>query len=669
MTAHNPHLAYRPDIDGLRAIAVVSVVAFHAFPSWVKAGFIGVDLFFVISGFLISGIIIKGLENGQFSLSEFYARRIKRIFPALILVLLACLSIGWLTLRAAEYKAVGRQVLWGAGFVGNLLMKKEAGYFDTAAELKPLLHLWSLGIEEQFYLVWPLLLLIAYRLRFNLLTLIAALLLLSFGINLVQVGEQPTSVFFSPHTRFWELWIGSLLAYVDRHRRDSLKAWFDGSRLTRGQFIQGISIANLLAWAGVLLFALALLLVEKGKPFPGALALLPTLSAFCLIAAGPQAWFNHHVLGSRPFVAIGMISYPLYLWHWPLLSFVKILEQGTPSPEVITLALVLSVLLAWVTYAWIEKRLRFRKHWVVTAGLAITMTLLALAGDQVTRMKGFPERMVAYEDNPGIEDLNAFFREITSQYQPCSPKALQDKALRQNEIIRCQQTAPEGTPQTVALIGDSHAEHFFPGLAKHGFPNENLVYFANGCLPFWDLTGYKDCSNVTDVLNYVVAQPSIHTVVLANLWQGWWNAPNLGLAGHAGLTGSGALYKEAFAATLRRLVAARKQVIFVFNVPLLGFLPESCQGRPYTLEKKARTPCAIARTEVVAQQREYRKLSLEVLRDFPMVKLWDPLEELCDEQWCWAAEGNRALYRDDNHLTTTASYRLGRHFISGVKSQ
>lgn len=664
VTAHNPHLAYRPDIDGLRAIAVAMVVLFHAFPTVVGAGFIGVDLFFVISGFLISGIIVKGLENGQFSLREFYARRIKRIFPALILVLLASLAIGWMVLRSPEYKALGRQALWGAGFAGNLLMKKEAGYFDSAAELKPLLHLWSLGIEEQFYLIWPLLLILVFRLRVNLLFPIAGLLVLSFGINLMQVGDNASAVFYSPQTRFWELWIGALLAHLSRHGRVPLKAWLERAFPLR---VPSPPVADLLAWIGVGFLTMALLLIGKDKAFPGALALLPTLSAFFLIAAGPQAWFNRQILASRPLVAIGMISYPLYLWHWPLLSFAKILEQGRPSTEIVALAVVLSLLLAWGTYAVVEKRVRFRRHWATTAGLAVTMILLALAGDQITRMKGFPERMTAYEDNPKIEDLNTFFREITSQYPPCMPRALRDQALRHNEIIRCRQSQSEDRAQTVALIGDSHAEHFFPGLAKYGYPGENLVYFSYGCPPFWNLTGYKDCPNVSEVLSYVETSTSIHTVIFAAVWQGRWAFPNIRLVGDEGLADPVAIYKKSLADTLRRLVEARKDIVFVFNVPLLGFLPESCQGRPYTLQHQARTPCAVSRSEVEAQQREYRELTRAVLRDFPSVKVWDPLDVLCDEHWCRAAEDGVALYRDDNHLTSFASYRLGAQFIKGLK--
>jgi peptidoglycan/LPS O-acetylase OafA/YrhL len=178
------HPKYRPDIDGLRAIAVLSVIAFHAFPNWAVGGFTGVDIFFVISGYLISTIIFDNLDKGTFSFGDFYGRRIKRIFPALLTVLITCYLFGWLTLLADEFKQLGKHLVAGAGFVSNLVLWSEAGYFDNSAETKPLLHLWSLGIEEQFYLIWPILLWLGYKRKFNLLTLTLILAAASLYFNM-----------------------------------------------------------------------------------------------------------------------------------------------------------------------------------------------------------------------------------------------------------------------------------------------------------------------------------------------------------------------------------------------------------------------------------------------------------------------------------------------------
>ncbi|MFA6121206.1 MAG: acyltransferase, partial [Sideroxydans sp.] len=208
-TPHLTHPKYRADIDGLRAIAILAVVGFHAFPTWVKGGFIGVDVFFVISGFLISTIIFGSLSRDAFSFAEFYARRIKRIFPALFLVLVASFVFGWFALLADEYKQLGKHIAGGAGFVSNFVLWGESGYFDNAAETKPLLHLWSLGIEEQFYFVWPLLLWFAWKRRFNLLTIALVVAVVSFALNVFTVRSDPVAAFYSPLTRFWELMVGS----------------------------------------------------------------------------------------------------------------------------------------------------------------------------------------------------------------------------------------------------------------------------------------------------------------------------------------------------------------------------------------------------------------------------------------------------------------------------
>lgn len=231
MTLQHTHLShpkYRPDIDGLRALAVLSVVAFHAFPSWIKGGFIGVDVFFVISGYLISTIIFESLERDAFSFSEFYARRIKRIFPALLLVLLSCLVFGWFVLLSPEYKQLSKHVASSAGFIQNLVLWSESGYFDNTAATKPLLHLWSLGVEEQFYIVWPLLLWVAWKRNFNFLIIIILVAVISYYLNIVGVKKDSIATFYSPLTRFWELLSGGFLAHINKKELyNNIKVVFD----------------------------------------------------------------------------------------------------------------------------------------------------------------------------------------------------------------------------------------------------------------------------------------------------------------------------------------------------------------------------------------------------------------------------------------------------------
>ena len=360
------HPKYRADIDGLRAIAVLSVIGFHAFPFQIHGGFIGVDIFFVISGYLISTIIFENLGRHSFSFSEFYIRRINRIFPALLLVLISSLAFGWFTLLADEYEQLGKHVAAGAGFISNLLLWNESGYFDNAAETKPLLHLWSLGIEEQFYLVWPLILYATYKLRLNLLTIAIVVGGISFSMNIYNVAADTVATFYSPQTRFWELMAGSVLAYMTLHRQaifptleKRLNPWL-GNVLHVQTYKAHESLLHIVqSGLGAALIATAIFVINKGREFPGWWAVLPTIGTVLIISAGPGSWLNRTILSSRTLVWFGLISYPLYLWHWPLLAFTRIVEGGMPFAWIRIVAVLIAVVLAWLTYRLIEKPIRF----------------------------------------------------------------------------------------------------------------------------------------------------------------------------------------------------------------------------------------------------------------------------------------------------------------------
>src|SRR5215467_2661803 len=287
MSNSSSRLSYRPDIDGLRAIAVLAVVVYHAFPSLAQGGFVGVDIFFVISGYLISTIIVKGLEQGKFSFADFYARRVKRIFPALILVLAVCLIFGWFALLSDEYQRLGKHVAGGAAFISNLILWKEDSYFDVSGELKPLLHLWSLGIEEQFYILWPSVLFIAYWLRLNILGFTVVLALVSFAFNVFRIKNYPVGTFYLMPMRLFELQIGAILACVTLRSKESVAGGSAFLEVFKGK---GWT-EDLKAWVGACLIAIAIYGLNKETLFPGYWALLPTIGGFLLISS-PEAWLN-----------------------------------------------------------------------------------------------------------------------------------------------------------------------------------------------------------------------------------------------------------------------------------------------------------------------------------------------------------------------------------------
>lgn len=366
MSTQLSHPKYRSDIDGLRAIAVLSVVVFHAFPKLMKGGFVGVDVFFVISGFLISTIIFENLDKGTFSIIEFYSRRVRRIFPALIFVLISCLAIGWLVLLAEELNQLGKHLAGGAGFISNLLLWSEAGYFDSASETKPLLHLWSLGVEEQFYIVWPVILWVSYKKKLNLAAIGIVIALATYFLNIYQVKSDVTAAFFSPQTRFWELMFGGVLAWLTLYKKPMLSAISTGVtssgniKVGDGSSVDGKNLwASSIACFGLLLLIYSFFKINNLHVFPGKYALIPVLGTFFVILAGPGAWVNRTILSNKVAVWFGLISFPLYLWHWPLLTFARIVENGEPNKIARILLISLSVLLAWLTVKIVEKPFRF----------------------------------------------------------------------------------------------------------------------------------------------------------------------------------------------------------------------------------------------------------------------------------------------------------------------
>jgi peptidoglycan/LPS O-acetylase OafA/YrhL len=460
---HLSHPKYRPDIDGLRAIAVLSVVAFHAFPSRVKGGFIGVDVFFVISGFLISTIIFENLDRGTFSFVEFYARRIKRIFPALILILVASFAFGWFALLPAEYQQLGKHIAAGAGFVSNLVFWNEAGYFDNSAETKPLLHLWSLGIEEQFYIGWPLLLWLAWKRKFNLLTITLVVAIVSFYLNLKGIKKDDVATFYSPQTRFWELLCGSLLAWFSIYKKGAyvgvktqLDGWLSAIIYKQAPEPDGKMLANLLSFVGLFLLAYGFWRINKDFSFPGKWAVVPVLGAVLIITAGPQAWANRKILSNRLAVWFGLISFPLYLWHWPLLSFARIVESEVPSRNIRIVAVVISILLAWVTYTLVEKRVRRGGNSnAMVMTLVVLIGIFGLAGYVTYRNDGFASyRFTASE----LSIVNAMLPKYTKEYTPLRFSTLSNGAFNEAD-----------QRLKVLVIGDSYAQDLVNALFETEF--------------------------------------------------------------------------------------------------------------------------------------------------------------------------------------------------------
>ncbi|RSZ47078.1 MULTISPECIES: acyltransferase family protein [unclassified Variovorax] len=488
------HPKYRPDIDGLRAIAVGSVLVYHAFPTALMGGFIGVDIFFVISGFLITTIILQSLAVGDFSYRDFYARRIRRIFPALLVVLFATLCAGWYLLLSDEFAELGKQTVGGAAFVANFVFWGESGYFDTAAETKPLLHLWSLGIEEQFYIFWPLLLGLAWRKGWPIVRVVLAVAAVSFVVNVTTVHPLPAASFYSPASRFWELMVGGILACM-RLKPPTPSAW--------RSHVQSV--------VGVGLIVLGLVMIRSTKAFPGWWALLPTLGAVSCIAAGPNGVLNKYLLSNRVMVWIGLISYPLYLWHWPLLAFVRIVEADPlhPSPVYRAGAMVASVLLAWATYRFIERYARNRPGPGILKALGAGMVLIAALSAAIffgaPQPRNSSERLQIVANATLDADYYAGFK---------------------LDQIGEQLVYKTGSgPKRVLFVGDSHVQQYAPRVMELSrtlaMPDKSAWFVTQGACPA--VPGvYADknigCAERRDAMLAYAMGPEIDSVVIGGCW-------------------------------------------------------------------------------------------------------------------------------------------------------
>lgn len=642
---------YRADIDGLRAIAVLAVVGFHAFPEWVTGGYIGVDVFFVISGFLISTILFENLEKDTFTFSEFYTRRIKRIFPALLIVLVSCFAFGWFALLADEYRQLGKHIAGGAGFISNFLFLNERGYFDNAAETKPLLHLWSLGIEEQFYIVWPFLLWAAWKRRISLLLLMIAILAVSLVLSIRGTDTDAVATFYSPHTRFWELLCGGLLAWLTlyppkvRAPGGAATAQAGEGARTGPWGLGGTTARNVQSVLGVLAIGYGIYALTKDARFPGVWALLPTVGAMLIISAGMGAWINRTILSNPVLVWFGLISFPLYLWHWPLLSFARVIEGETPNRTFRVAAVVASIVLAWLTYRLVEKPIRFGARGKRKAvALALSMLVVGCVGYVAYQQDGLRFRENArLRTHEGDVGQIAFHKYIESEFFPCTPKELADQAVTFEGFKRCNQSRQSANVD-IAIVGDSHAEHLFIGIAEAA-PTRNVAFYIKGTAPFVDNPEYAN------IYRNVVSSSSIKTVILTMHWWGrFQDVPR-------GSTLENEMHK-----TAELLMTGGKEVFIVDDIPAYPFVPEKCDGKRW-LSTREPPGCSLDRALIDGQYQAFMPDLHRLVEKDPRIRLLEISKHLCDEKACSMILDGRLVYRDDNHLNIIGSKYIGEKLV------
>ena len=474
------HHEFRPDINGLRALAVLSVLGFHAGLKLTPGGFAGVDIFFVISGFLISRIILSERAAGAFSLAGFYGKRIKRILPALLVVLLASWALGWAWLDPTEFRRLGGHVEASSYFSVNLWLFRQSGgpaaYFQPHSRYFPLLHLWSLSIEEQFYLIWPALLLLLYRVKWLLAPAVALIFLGSLAFCVVLTDKDSTAAFYYLSSRGWELALGALLALREVvHDRPAPEP----------------RIANLGAGLGLFLMLFSIVwLLNENVPWPGYLALAPTLGC-ALVIASPGAPLSRLLLGNRAAQIVGQISYPLYLWHWPLLSFAHV-RLGDDLPAWLVIGLMaLAFLLAYLTWRALERPIAkaySRRPLATAAPLLATLALAGVIGSVTRQNNGFPQRFP-----PEIVTVMNFQDAgARGPHMMCTEQSVQkhvglDEARANARAFfaehNCAKIENPDRP-TIVVVGDSHALHLLGGLDRVYGDRANIVLFSSlWCAP------------------------------------------------------------------------------------------------------------------------------------------------------------------------------------------
>ncbi|MEE2665879.1 MAG: acyltransferase family protein, partial [Myxococcota bacterium] len=633
--------SYRPDIDGLRAIAVLAVVLSHAEAPGFSGGFVGVDVFFVISGFLITGIIVDQLRAQTFRFRDFWMRRVRRLAPALLAVISTATLTFALLLEPELLREFGRSLVAQTLLVSNVFFWKQSGYFDTAAHFKPLLHTWSLAVEEQFYILLPPLLWLLNRRSKKL--LMPALVLgtaSSFALCIWATNTFSSAAFYLLPFRAWEMGIGSCLAL---YLRTGKPARWEVS----GTVLNAVSAAGLVA------IAAAILAYDRYTPFPSYWAAFPTVgTAAILWAHSARTTAVGQLLSLGPIVYIGKISYSLYLWHWVVFTFVRTIVVGPPGPEAMAAATVFSIVLASISYHLIEQpfrrnRLRYRDRSLLIATAACALCVIA-SGAVIEKSKGWPERLQVAEDEF-------------------------DRPSRRRECFLTQPGDPifcrlgEAHEPALLVMGDSHSHALLDGFEVLAEKHSVGGYFAagRGCLPFWGAESVRAsedvarCAQILEKAKELVSQGDIQHIVLAARWSLYLTSTSPDGEHQAivsssndspGVENSARVFRQALDTTVARLSAEGVRISVVEQVPHQWIEPRQAIFRAHNLKLD---PNRFS-VSVSAHQRLQEPVRAEFDRhdEIQLINLDDIY---CTDR-CWIFDaGGRSLYSDGDHLNARGS--------------
>lgn len=663
-------MLHRPEIDGLRALAVLPVILFHAGVSGFGGGFVGVDVFFVISGYLIASIILGDLGKGRFSIVAFYERRARRILPALFLVMAVSIPFAWMWLLPREMNAFARSLGAVSLFVSNIQFWKESGYFDAAGEWKPMLHTWSLAVEEQFYVIFPVLMLALWRFAKN--RVFAVLAVAAVGsLALAQWGalNRPGFAFFMLPTRAWELLVGALIA----------------ARPWRSE--PDARIADALALAGMAAILGAVFFYDRATLFPGLPALAPTLGAGAIILFAREGGLAHRLLSLKPVVAIGLISYSLYLWHQPVLAFLRHRFIGEPQGWALAAALLLLLPLSAASWRFVEQPFRranlVGRRAIFTFSAAGIAAFLAFAGaSQATKGFAFRIPAEALRLAQAADDKNPRVDECVSGSHRYLPPA-------QSCVIG------DGSNVVGVLFGDSHADAMAHALGQ-ALTREKLglrLVWYSSCPPVPGVQhpskglDHRCADYVREALDLLKADPKLVNVVLMARWPAYLEGTMFdngegGVEGRDPLTVDGVEYRgktrsEAerraflagrYADAVRALLAMGKRVVLVEPVPEMGRQTPNAMAKSQMMglaDKAVSSASDVVRARFAATLAAFAGLG-----DAPELRRVRPQEIFCDtfvKGRCVGADGDKVFYFDDNHLSGAGAALVAPHIVEGLR--
>ncbi|MEL7114182.1 MAG: acyltransferase family protein [Pseudomonadota bacterium] len=645
-------MKYRTDIDGLRALAIVPVVLYHA-GLGMTGGFVGVDVFFVISGYLLSRIVIEEMQAGDFRFLAFYERRFRRLAPAFVAMLIATYIAFYLVMLPEDFEAFSRSALGAIFFYANFHLYGAVDYFSQSADLMPLLHMWSLAIEEQFYAVLPLAMMITLWVfpRRWLPWLIGLALLGSFALCIYYTYAYRPFAFYMPHTRAWELLAGTLLAALPR------------------------MFAPRPVAEGLGLFAIAALVFsvfayDARDAFPGYLAALPVLATAALIYTGEAAPESlvARFLSLPPLVFIGKISYSLYLWHWPVIVFVNYTDLAPDSALTQLTTVALSVGLATLSWALVEQPVRRRRVFAsrgqVYAGAFLSAVATGLFAAAVIRFDGLPNRVPvqiqALLENPDLptEGVDCFFIEAAATATPC---------LR---------GAPEVAPSFI-LVGDSHAFAMAPGFWSSARREAvaGLQYIAPAFFPGLGMRSVgasADNPRSARMLDIIAAHPDVGTIVLQASWADYalgsnWKGRNWLYQDDISVARSGAENAEIFTRALERLIMAlpEHQIILLDDVPAGLDLDLNYYARRTMLRDILKDSVRLPAADVAARRAAYVPIFETLAAQHENVQFFPVFETFCaGPEGCglFAGDNGAPLYRDGDHLSNPGAMLLSPLF-------